>query len=234
MKTILIIEDDFPIRQGLVDSLEHEGYSLLESGEGEEGLEMALTCQYDLLLLDLALPGRDGMEILQEVRQTRPTLPIIILTARGAESQKVTGLKKGADDYIVKPFGLEELLARVEAVLRRSPERPLSQETIEIPGGVIDFNRSEIRFENGHWNELSEHEVTLLQYLTSNAGRAISRDELLLRVWGMDPKHIETRTIDMHIARLRKKLGEDTENPTLILTVRGKGYKFSIKTGNIL
>jgi DNA-binding response OmpR family regulator len=167
------------------------------------------------------------MEILRAVRQTRPTLPVIILTAKGEEADRVLGLSGGADDYVVKPFSVKELLARVEAVLRRSPERPIDVGTIPFPGGLADLQRSEARFDDGSRADLSEKEVELLRYLAQNAGRAISRDEILSRVWRIDPRGGETRTIDMHVARLREKLRDDPHQPRVIVTVRGKGYAFA-------
>ena len=225
--TILVIEDDAGIREGIVDALTCEGFRTLEAATGDRGLEMAVSVDCDLLLLDLILPGRDGMEILREVRVTRPTLPVVILTARGEEQDRISGLKLGADDYVVKPFNVKELLARVEAVLRRSPERPSDVEEIAVPGGRADLRRSEVRFEDGGRVELSEREMELLRYLACNPGRAISREEILARVWRLDPSGITTRTIDMHIARLREKLRDDTACPAVIVTVRGKGYMFA-------
>ena len=223
-KVVLVVEDDGAIRQGIVDALRFKGYDTLEADNGRNGLDMAVSMEYDLLLLDLVLPGRDGLDILQEVRSTRPTQPVIILTARGAESDRVRGLKLGADDYVVKPFSVKELLARVEAVLRRSPERPTDVTRIPFPGGVADLARREVRFEDGERSELSPAEVNLLRHLARNTGRAISRDEILSRVWRLEPGGVETRTIDMHIARLRKKLRDHPSRPQVILTVRGKGY----------
>jgi DNA-binding response OmpR family regulator len=223
-RVILVVEDDGAIRQGIVDALHFKGYDTLEADNGRDGLDMAVSMEYDLLLLDLVLPGRDGLDILQEVRSTRPTQPVIILTARGAESDRVRGLKLGADDYVVKPFSVKELLARVEAVLRRSPERPTDVTRIPFPGGVADLARREVRFEDGERSELSPVEVNLLRHLARNTGRAISRDEILSRVWRLEPGGVETRTIDMHIARLRKKLRDHPPRPQVILTVRGKGY----------
>jgi two-component system alkaline phosphatase synthesis response regulator PhoP len=214
---ILTIEDDPAIRRGIVDALRFVGY---------ETLEMAVRAQFDLLLLDLVLPRRDGLEILAHVRRLRPTLPIIILTARGEEADRVRGLRDGADDYVVKPFSVKELLARVEAVMRRSAERPADRAEIKIPGGLIDPPRREVRFADGRRTELSEREIELVHYLAANSGRAISRDELLANVWRISPKGLATRTIDMHIARLREKLEEDPSRPVVILTVRGKGYMF--------
>ncbi len=225
-KKILVIEDDAAIRQGIVGALEFKGYQTLEAGDGDSGLQTALTAGYDLLLLDLVLPGRDGLEILKELRAAKPTLPVIILTARGDESDRVKGLDLGADDYVVKPFSVKELLARAEAVLRRSPERPMDVASIKVPGGKADLNRCEVRFEDGGRNDLSEREMQLLRYLACNAGRAVSRDEILSRVWGVEPTRIETRTIDMHVARLREKLRDDRPEPRIIQTVRGKGYMF--------
>jgi DNA-binding response OmpR family regulator len=221
---ILTIEDDPAIRRGIVDSLRFAGYEPLEAGHGDLGLRMATERSYDLLLLDLVLPGPDGLEILRAVRATRPTQPVILLTARGDESDRVAGLRLGADDYVVKPFSVKELLARVEAVLRRSPERPREVNRIELPQGVADLARSEARFHDGQRVELSEKEVELLRYLAANPGRSISRDELLLRVWQISPRGLPTRAIDMHVTRLREKLRDDPAEPAIVLTVRGKGY----------
>jgi DNA-binding response OmpR family regulator len=223
---ILTVEDDSAIRRGIVDSLRFSGYDVIEAADGETGLEMASRRQFDLLLLDLVLPKRDGFEILREVRRLRPTLPVIVLTARGDESDRVRGLHDGADDYVVKPFSVKELLARVEAVLRRSAERPADVSAITIPAGTIDLARREIRFAKGVRVELSEREADLLRYLAANAGRAVARDELLANVWRIPPRGVSTRTIDMHITRLREKLQDNSAEPTIVLTVRGKGYMF--------
>lgn len=224
---ILTIEDDPAIRRGIVDALQFAGYRALEAARGDTGLEMALAREFDLLLLDLVLPGRDGLEILREVRRLRPTLPIIILTARGEEADRVRGLNDGADDYVVKPFSVKELLARVEAVLRRTPERPSQLGRVAIPGGRIDLARREVQFDDGQRAELSEREIELVRYLASNSGRAVAREELLASVWRISPKGVTTRTIDMHVARLREKLRDDPTNPAVLLTVRGKGYMFA-------
>ncbi|NIO40306.1 MAG: response regulator, partial [Burkholderiales bacterium] len=202
-------------------------YHVLQASDGTAGLQMAIGNDYDLLLLDLALPGTSGLEILRSLRQSRPTQPVIILTAKGDENDRVAGLRAGADDYVVKPFSVKELLARVEAVLRRSPERPSDLESVSIPGGKADFPRRELVFEDGHRAELSERESELLRYLVTNGGRAISRDELLAHVWRINPTGVTTRTIDMHIARLREKLRDDSAQPRGLMTVRGKGYMFA-------
>jgi len=227
-KRILVVEDDSAIRQGLVDALQFAGYEVLQAGNGNDGLTQCRRATFDLLLLDLILPGHSGFEILEAVHEARPTLPVIILTARGEEADRVKGLRLGADDYVVKPFSVRELLARVEAVLRRSPERPNQVNKVPLPNGVADLARCEVRFDNGQRTELSEREVELLRYLAGNVGRAISRDEILQRVWRLDPKRLETRTIDMHIAHLRDKLRDDPDDPKVLLTVRGKGYMFAM------
>jgi DNA-binding response OmpR family regulator len=222
---VLVIEDDSAIRQGVVDALRVAHYETAEAASGRPGLELALTSEWDLLLLDLILPELDGFEILREVRTARPTAPVIILTARGEEDDRVRGLRLGADDYVVKPFGVRELLARVEAVLRRSPERPTDVRSVALPQGTADLERGQVILADGRRNDLSDREVELLAYLARNRGRTISRDELLSRVWRVAPKGIETRTIDMHVARLREKLGDDAAHPRVIVTVRGKGYR---------
>ncbi|NQT36159.1 MAG: response regulator transcription factor [Planctomycetes bacterium] len=224
---ILTIEDDPAIRRGIVDALRFAGYGTLEAATGDEGLEMALSRHFDLLLLDLVLPGPDGFEILRQLRRQQPTLPVIILSARGEETDRVRGLRDGADDYVVKPFSVKELLARVEAVLRRSPQRPSDITQVTIPGGQIDLTRCEVTFADGGRVELSEREVELVRYLAVNSGRALSREEILENVWRISPKGVTTRTIDMHVARLREKLHDDSTHPAVILTVRGKGYMFA-------
>lgn len=226
-RRILVVEDDEAIRTGVVDALEYAGFGIHQAGDGKRGMDLALTCDCDLVLLDLILPGCDGLEILREVRASRPALPVIILTARSEEADRVRGLKLGADDYVIKPFSVQELLARVEAVLRRVPERPDDVERVKIPRGQVNFARREVRFADGKRQELSQREAELLRYLAVNGGRAISRDEILLRVWKLDPTGLDTRTVDMTITRLREKLHDDAEAPKLILTVRGKGYMFA-------
>jgi DNA-binding response OmpR family regulator len=225
---ILVIEDDNAIRRGVADALRFAGYEPIEEDDGDGGLALATRAEYDLLLLDLVLPGRDGLEILEAVRAVRPTVPVIVLTARGDESDRIRGLRLGADDYVVKPFSVKELLARVEAVLRRSPERPSAVQRVKIPQGTADFARREIRFDDGERCALSEREAELLGYLARNTGRAISREEILSRVWRISPRGLATRTIDMHIARLREKIRDDATEPRVLLTVRGKGYVFAL------
>lgn len=226
-KRVLVIEDDSAIRQGIVDALRFAGYEALQAAHGADGLKLALSATFDLLLLDLILPGPSGFEILQATHNARPTLPVIILTARGEENDRVQGLRLGADDYVVKPFSVRELLARVEAVLRRSPERPNTVRKVPLASGVADLERREIRFHDGQRCELSEREAELCRYLAGHAGRAVSREEILRRIWRLNPTRLETRTIDMHVAHLREKLRDDPDQPKVILTVRGRGYMWA-------
>jgi len=231
-KKVLVIEDDPAIRRGLVDALGFAGYTTREEGDGVTGCQAALELECDLVLLDLVLPGRDGLEILHAIRLTRPALPVIVLTARASEDDRVRGLTLGSDDYIIKPFSIRELLARVDAVLRRSPGRPSRPRSVEVSGGTADLERQEVRFDDGGRSDLSERECQLLVYLASHRERVISREEILTHVWGLDPAGITTRTIDMHVARLREKLHDDPTRPKIILTVRGRGYMLRAEGGS--
>lgn len=224
---ILVVEDDVPIRRGIVDALKFAGYEVLEADNGADGLDLAVRMDCDLVLLDLILPQRLGLDVLEQIHRDRPTLPVIILTAKGGEDDRVRGLQLGADDYVTKPFSIKELLARVAAVLRRSPARPTDVVEVRFPGGAASLERCEIRYEDGERATLSEREIELLRYLACNAGRAISRKEILAHVWRLNPEAVQTRTIDMHVARLREKLRDDPARPAIILTVRGKGYMFA-------
>jgi len=224
---IVVVEDDDAIREGVCAALRAAGYDPLEAADGEAGLSAARRLGVGLVLLDLRLPKMDGMDVLQALRKTHASLPVIILTARGSEDERVAGLAAGADDYVVKPFSAKELMARVEAVLRRSPERPAAVDRLSVDGATVDLARREIlRAADGKPISLSETECDILLHLAANAGRAISRDELLTRLWGLSGAGIETRTVDMHIARLRAKLStaSGVETADYIVTVRGKGY----------
>ncbi len=225
--TILVVEDDPAIRMGLVDALAFDGYGVLQADTAPSGREAALRDHCDCILLDLMLPGGDGFTVLSEVRRVKPKVPVIILTARGREADRVRGLRLGADDYVVKPFSVRELLARVEAVLRRAPpSEQTSDALVSIPAGHADLARREVVFDDGERVELAEREVSLLAYLAHNADRAVGRDELLREIWRVNPERVQTRTVDMHVARLREKLRDDPGSAAIILTVRGKGYKF--------
>jgi len=225
-RRILVIEDDTAIRQGIVHALRFNGYEALEAPDDRVGLHLAINETYDLILLDLVLPGADGLDILSETRDRRGTVPVIIMTARGEEEDRVRGLRLGADDYVVKPFGVKELIARIEAVLRRSPEHIEPAPEVRIPGARFDTGRGEMHFDDGTCLQLPEKEAELLQYLAANPGRVVSREELLARIWHVNPEAVETRTVDMHVARLRDKLRDDPENPRIIVTIRGRGYVF--------
>jgi DNA-binding response OmpR family regulator len=225
--TILVIEDDAAIRRGVLDALKFAGHTTLEAPDGDKGMKLALSAHFDLLLLDLVLPHASGFDILKALRRERPGTPVIILSARGEENDRVRGLKLGADDYVVKPFSVRELLARVEAVLRRASERQPVTETLSLDGATIDFGTSVASFQNGDRAELSEREREVLRYLALNRGRPVSRDELLQRVWKIEGRVMETRTVDMHVANLRSKLRDDADAPRLIVTVRGKGYQLA-------
>jgi two-component system, OmpR family, response regulator RpaB len=223
---IVVVEDEPAIRRGIVDALRLTGYTVTESGDGNSGLVAASSAGIDLVLLDLMLPRRDGLEVLAELRKTHPSRPVIILTARGTEEDRVRGLKMGADDYVVKPFSARELLARVEAVLRRTRPRTPEVRRLDLKCGNIDLARREVCWNDGDRQELSETETGILEYLLRNRERAVSREELLTHVWHIEAAGLETRTVDMHIARLRAKLrhpnGIDT--PEVIVTVRSHGY----------
>jgi DNA-binding response OmpR family regulator len=228
-QTILVIEDDAAIRRGITDALRFSGFEVLGAADGREGLHRIGASHYDLVLLDLILPGASGFEILQHLQRDRAGVPVIILSALGEEADRVKGLRLGADDYVVKPFSVVELLARVEAVLRRSPERNTPQDKVPFPEGVIDFSFPEIRYHDGSRCDLSQKEAALLKYLVEHTGRAISRDELLHRIWGLDGRKIETRTVDMHMVHLRSKLRDSASPPRFLLTIRSKGY--TLKAG---
>ncbi len=224
---IVVVEDEPAIRRGVSDALRLSGYEVTEAGDGMHGLREGAAAGVDLVLLDLLLPRRDGLEVLCELRRTCPTRPVIILTARGTEEDRVRGLKMGADDYVVKPFSAKELIARVEAVLRRTLRPSVEVRLVSIGSGTIDLLRREVRWTNGERSDLSETEAALLKYLVANKERAVSREEMLSRVWGIGTAGLETRAVDMHIARLRAKLKDpdgDDDQMDAIVTVRAHGY----------
>ncbi len=225
---IVVVEDEPAIRRGVSDALRLSGYEVAEAADGAVGLREAASAGVDLVLLDIMLPRKDGLEVLSDLRRSNPTRPVILLTARGSEDDRVRGLKMGADDYVVKPFSAKELIARVEAILRRTMKPLPDVRLVEIGSGIIDLHRREVRWADGSRADLSETEAALLKYLVINRERAVSREELLSRVWGIGTAGLETRAVDMHIARLRAKLKDPAaigeEQPEAIVTVRAHGY----------
>ena len=220
---ILIVEDDPAILNGLQDVLVFNGYSADGVADGGQGLSAALGGQFDLILLDVMLPTMDGFAICRQVRQHKPNQAIVMITAKGAEDDIVTGFKAGADDYVAKPFSLRELMVRVEAVLRRSGKH-LGDETIQYGGITFDgLNLQAIYSEQTQ--ELTRREMDILVYLFRNQHRIVSKKELLTQVWHYADADIETRTVDIHMLKLRKKIAALGRTGTLIQTVRGEGYR---------
>jgi two-component system alkaline phosphatase synthesis response regulator PhoP len=226
MKKILIIEDNLDLAFGLRNNLEIEGYAVDVEHDGTSGLARAGEQRYDLLVLDLMLPGLHGFHVLRSLRDGRSGVPILILTALGAEADKVRGLKLGADDYVTKPFGLLELLARVEALLRRSgPRHVAPEEETSISFGHIEINKpARIVLRSGVPVELTPKEYDLLITLLRQSGSVVTRLQLMRDVWGYSDSVI-TRTVDTHIAELRRKLEDDPAEPRHILTARKVGYR---------
>lgn len=224
METILVVEDDASIRLGIERNLSFEGYRVVAAAGGDEGLEKVFRERPDLLLLDVMLPGISGLEICKAVRRHDPTLPILMISARTQEADRVAGLDLGADDYIPKPFSVRELLARVRAALRR--RRALAGESVPYRFGPceVDFGARALRV-RGKPVECSMKEFDLLRYMVRNRGRVVSRDQILNRVWGYDYEGT-ARTIDNFVQKLRQKVEDDPEAPRWIQTVRGVGYRF--------
>ena len=222
--TVLVVEDDPAVRRGIVDALRAAGHEPHECERGDLAVDAAIECDAELVLLDVALPGCDGFTALQDLRAARPRLPVIMLTARGDEDDRVHGLELGADDYVVKPFSARELLARVEAVLRRSGDRPAEVGVLSLGDTRVDLGLREIRRADGETRALTDADAELLRYLAAHRERAVDRRELLRQLWNCDPKDIRTRTVDMQVLRLREKLELHPSEPRFVITVRGKGY----------
>ncbi len=221
--TILVVEDDPAIKNGLMDVLVFNGYAASGTEDGGDALQMALTQSYDLIILDVMLPTLDGFSICKKVRRQKPGQGIIMLTAKGSEDDIVTGFKAGADDYIAKPFSLRELMVRVEAVLRRMGKN-LGDEQIDL-GGIAFNGKTLIASHKDRTIELTRREMDIIVYLYRHSDRIISKKELLTEVWNYANANIETRTVDIHILKLRKKISELIETGPLIVTVRGQGYR---------
>lgn len=226
MKKILIVEDELNMVKGLSDNLEFEGFEVDTALEGTSGLNKILHCRYDLILLDIMLPEISGFDICKSARKEGVNTPIILLTAKGEEIDKVLGLELGADDYITKPFSLRELLARIKAILRRAPgtkEENGDQDFVSIGKIRVNF-KNYIAFEGTREVKMSHKEFEVLHYLYMKVGKVIPRDDLMIDVWGIEYE-ISTRTVDNFILKLRQKIEVDLNNPKIILTVHGIGYK---------
>jgi len=221
---ILVVEDEIVLRDGLVDLLHGAGHDVDIVGDGLTATKLALDPEVELVLLDVMLPKLDGIEVCQRIRKARPGLPILMLTARGAEEDKVLGLRVGADDYVTKPFGARELLARVEAIARRIKAVPVDPEIIEADGCRFDLSRC-VAERNQRPIPLTSREAGILRWLHRHRARAVSRAELLEQVWGVSSE-LETRTVDVTIANLRHKIERDPAEPRIIVSVKGIGYEW--------
>jgi len=224
MEKILVVEDEPDMLMGLQDNLQFEGYQVIPASDGQAGLDAALSACPDLIVLDVMLPKLGGFEVLKQIRLKGMDTPVIMLTAKSQEVDKVLGLELGADDYMTKPFSIRELLARVKAVLRRPRRPPQKIDTYEFGKVKVDFRKS-IAIRRGKPVDLSHYEAEILRLLITNKGEPISRNRILDEVWGYE-LYPTTRTIDNHVVKLRQKVEEDPHNPVHIVTVHGMGYKF--------
>ena len=225
MPKVLIVEDDESMATALRDGFNYEQFEVTVARDGAAGLRLAAEASPDLILLDVMLPKMNGLDVCREIRKAGNPVPIIMLTARGQEIDKVLGLKLGADDYITKPFGFLELMARVEAVLRRASGRTVRLEAYQFGAVSVDFRRGEAR-RKGKALDLSAREMRLLRYFIEHRGEVVAREQLLDAVWDYDAAPL-TRTVDMHVAKLRKKIEDRAADPRFIVTVHGLGYKFT-------
>jgi DNA-binding response OmpR family regulator len=224
MARILIVEDEPNMVAGLRDNFEYEGYEVITAPNGVAGLERALNEAPDLVILDVMMPRMSGLDVCKQLKSKRPSVPIIMLTARGQEVDKVVGLELGADDYVTKPFSIRELLARVKAVLRRAHTVPREQDRYSFGDVEVNLRTCQVS-RKGKTMEFSSKEFELLKYFLCHSGETLSRDRLLEEVWGYDNSPT-TRTVDAHVVRLRQKVEPKPEEPRFILTVHGTGYKF--------
>ena len=225
-KKILIIEDDPGILLSLKDEFESEGYEVSAAEDGEKGFKMAKQQKPELIILDIMLPVIDGYEICKRLRMEGDTTPIIMLTVKDKEIDRVLGLELGADDYVTKPFSLREIMARVKAVLRRTEERVKDLATCSFGQVELDFKKYEAK-KKGKKLELTPLEFQMLKLFIQRKGEVISRDDFLDKIWGEDNTYVSFRTVDSHIANIRKKIEDDPSNPKHIISIRGVGYKFT-------
>lgn len=224
MSTILIVEDDETMLKGLRDAFEHNGFKVLSAADGESGLQLSETSEPNIIILDVMLPRTDGFEVCRTLRKRGVTIPIIMLTARAEEIDKVVGLEIGADDYVTKPFSTRELLARVKAHLRRTSEKVLSFECYEFGNVSLDFAVFKT-FKNKKQIDLTSTEYSLMKVLIKHRGEVVPREKILNEVWGYDA-YPSSRTVDNHILNLRQKLEDNPQKPEFIHTIHGLGYKF--------
>ncbi len=231
-EVVLVVEDDPTLRLGLTKTLRSAGFKVEVAKNGREGVELALALVPDLVLLDVMLPEKNGFEVCEEIRETHPELPILFLSAKGEEGDKVRGLRLGADDYVVKPFGVAELLARVDAALRRGRRHERELAVLEIGDVRIDF-RAHAVVKRGDPVEVTALEMKLLRFLARHEGELLSRQRILDGVWGADYFGTD-RTVDNFITRLRQKLEDDPKDPKHFVTMRGAGYRFTRKKAALL
>ena len=224
-KTILVVEDDAGIRIVLQDALTSQGYHVITAEEGKKGLDMAKQLNPDLVILDVMLPVMDGFEVCKRIRREGITSPIMMLTVKDEELDKVLGLELGADDYVTKPFSLKELTARVKALLRRVEDYQNEMSVVRFGDVELDFHKYESR-KAGQYLELTPLEFKILKLLISKKGKVVTRDEFLDTVWGVDNLSVSHRTVDSHIAHIRKKVEDDPSRPKYIQSVHSIGYKF--------
>jgi DNA-binding response OmpR family regulator len=225
-RRILIVEDEPDLVRGLRDALEFEGFDIVSSGQGREGVKLARERSPDLVLLDLMLPDMNGFSVCEEIRATSPLVPIIMLTARSQESDKIRGLESGADDYVTKPFSVGELVARINAIFRRLQRGgggSGSSDEIRVGAAVVYPKRHELVRKGKTW-ALSFYEVELIRLLSERAGQPVAREEILEKIWGTSG-HASTRSVDNFIVKLRKKIEENAAKPEHIVTIYGTGYK---------
>jgi len=223
---ILVVEDEPVLRDGLTDLLTGAGHEVAAVGDGASAARRGVEEPFDLVLLDLMLPKLDGIEVCRRLRQAKPAIPVIMLTARGAEADKVRGLRIGADDYVTKPFGAKELLARIGALARRAKAAPSEPDELEADGCRLDFGRCEAH-RGKKTVPLTAREIGILRWLHRHRGRAVSRAELLEQVWAA-PGDLETRTVDMTVANLRAKIERDPAAPKIVVSVKGVGYAWGL------
>ncbi|MDP2363691.1 MAG: response regulator transcription factor [Ignavibacteria bacterium] len=228
MPKILVVDDEQNMRTGLKDNLEFEGYDVETANDGEQGLKKILDNSYNLIILDVMMPKKSGFDVCKEVRKAGITTPVILLTAKGEEIDKVVGLELGADDYVTKPFSLRELLARVKAILRRGENLVMNESAREVKIGKLEINFNGYKATSKNKDvQMSHKEYEILHYLWKHRNSTVSRDDLLTEIWGYD-ENPTTRTVDNFILKLRQKVEIDSNHPQIILTVHGIGYKLVI------